>query len=334
MASEYTNPVYPAYFADPFMWRHEDTYYAVGTGVLEARSEAGHGGGALTVDGRPGVFAILRSADMLSWSPVGAALVALHPDFGDAYWAPEIAFAGGRFYLYYSVGRGDKAHHLRVATANVPEGPYEDRGVRLTDPFTTPFAIDASPFQDDDGQWYLFWAEDFLDTGGGARAGTGLVMDRLADMTRLAGEKRVVLRARHEWQRFMSNRIMYGARYDWHTLEGPCVRKRHGRYWCFFSAGRWENDTYGVDFAVAPSVTGPYSDAGNDEGPRVLRTVPGLVLGPGHNSVAQSGSGTDYIVYHAWDASMTARRMFIDAMEWPPEGPCCAGPSCTRQPLR
>jgi len=30
---------------------------------------------------------------------------------------------------------------------------------------------------------------------------------------------------------------------------------------------------------------GPYSDAGNEAGPRVLRSIPGCVLGPGHNCV-------------------------------------------------
>lgn len=323
---QYTNPVYPHYFADPFIWRAGDgTYYAVGT--------AEHGGGLSTVDGRPGVFTILRSSDLVSWSPVGAALAALEPDYGDTYWAPEVAFARGRYWLYYSVGRGDKAHHIRVAVADDPRGPYEDCGARLTHPFTHPFAIDASPFQDDDGQWYLFYARDFLDKSSRGRVGTGLVVDRLIDMKTLAGEETVVLRARHDWQLFQAKRIMYGGRYDWHTIEGPCVRKRSGRYYCLFSAGRWENDTYGVDYAVADNVLGPFSDEGNEEGPRVLRTVPGKVLGPGHCSIITAGE-SDYIVYHAWDPSLAARRMFMDRLEWQAEGPRAWGPTCSVQTLR
>ena len=316
----YTNPVFPSYFADPFVFRHDGVYYAVGTGAFDA--------------GLPGIFTVLRSPDLCTWEAAGTAMPALDPAFGDSYWAPEVAIAEGRFWMYYSVGRGDKAHHLRVAVADQPEGPYADTGTRLTNPFETPFAIDASPFRDDDGQWYLFWAEDFLDERDGARAGTALVMDRLASMTQLAGEKRVVLRARHDWQRFLQDRVMYGARYDWHTLEGPSVLKRAGRYWCFFSAGRWEDETYGVDYAVADAVTGPYTDAGNDAGPRVLRTVPGVALGPGHNSFAVSPAGTDYIVYHAWDTAMTGRRMFLDPIDWTADGPRCAGPTVTPQRLR
>jgi len=128
---------------------------------------------------------------------------------------------------------------------------------------------------------------------------------------------------------------MYGGVYDWHTIEGPCVRKRNGKYYCFFSAGRWENETYGVDFAVADNVSGPYTCDSNESGARVLRTVPGQVLGPGHNCLTTGPDGsTDYIVYHAWDPKMTARRMFIDPIKWTTDGPRCAGPTTTPQPLK
>jgi hypothetical protein len=140
-------------------------------------------------------------------------------------------------------------------------------------------------------------------------------------MTRLAGEPVTVARATKDWQRFESNRIIYGARYDWHTVEGPCVRKRLGRYWCLFSTGRWENDTYGVDWASADCVSGPWTSDLRPEGARLLRTIPGSLIGPGHNSIAEGTDGSDYIVYHAWDPAMTARRTFIEPLGWTPEGP-------------
>ena len=304
-------PVYEGYFADPFVWQHDGVYYAVGTGAAEAEGDAGRR-----------VFQVLRSPDLIRWTPVGSALPALHPDFGDAYWAPEVAFAGDRFFLYYSVGRGDKAHHIRVATSQLPEGPYIDAGIQITNPYNCPFAIDASPFQDDDGQWYLFYARDFLDTN---RPGTALVVDRLATMTQLAGEEQVVARAQHDWQRFVSDRVMYGGVYDWHTLEGPCVRKHDGRYYCFFSSGRWENESYGVDYAVSDNVMGPYTCDATAEGARVLRTIPGRLIGPGHNSIAQSPDGVDYIVYHAWNAQMTMRQMYVEPIVWTSNGPRCEG---------
>ncbi|MEP0913501.1 glycoside hydrolase family 43 protein [Leptolyngbya sp. GB1-A1] len=326
-AQTYTNPVYPDYFADPFVWQHQGVYYAIGTGPAEAA-------GQVEDRHQRRVFPLLRSHDLIRWEFAGNALQRPDPALGDNFWAPEVAYCDGTFYLYYSVGHEDKRHQLRVATSSNPLGPYQDAGQPLVDPEACAFAIDPSPFQDDDGQWYLFYAQDFLDTEDGVRAGTALVVDRLISMTQLAGEAKVVLRARQDWQRFLADRPMYGGIYDWHTLEGPCVRKYGGQYYCFYSGGRWETDSYGVDYGVAEQVMGPYSDVGNAAGPRVLRSVPGSVLGPGHNSIAVSPDGqADYIVYHAWDTKMEARRMCIDLLHWTPDGPRCQGPTWTPQSL-
>jgi GH43 family beta-xylosidase len=149
----------------------------------------------------------------------------------------------------------------------------------------------------------------------------------MVSMTALEAKWVPILRARSDWQRFQAPREMYGRTWDWHTLEGPSVIKHEGLYYCFYSGGRWENETYGVDYGVSDNVLGPYSDEGNANGPRVLHTIPGRVIGPGHNTIAQSPGGSDYIVYHAWDKNMTARRLFIDRLEWTPQGPRCSGPT-------
>jgi GH43 family beta-xylosidase len=317
----YTNPVHDDYFADPFVWRHAGEYFAVGTGRGEAD--------------RDGVFTLLSSPDLVSWRSRGKALSRPDPGLGDTFWAPEIAFDAGIFYLYYSVGHGDRGHRLRVATSAAPAGPYRDSGRDLTDPQVCGFAIDPHPFRDDDGRWYLFYARDFLDSDGGARPGTALVVQRLEQMTRLTGQETVVLRARHEWQRFQRDRPMYGGVYDWHTLEGPSVCKRDGRYYCFYSGGRWDSANYGVDYGVADHVLGPYVDGAQASGPRILRSVPERVLGPGHNSLVVGPDGqTSYVVYHAWDSQRSARRMCLDPLLWRAEGPLCLGPSFTAQPLR
>jgi GH43 family beta-xylosidase len=189
--------------------------------------------------------------------------------------------------------------------------------------------LTPTPFRDDDGQWCLFYARDFLELDEG-RAGTALAVSRLETMTCVAREWRVVSRARFDWQRFLANRPLYGAGYDWHTLEGPCVRKHDGRYYCFYSGGRWETDSYGVDYVIADSPIGPYVDTGVATGARVLRTAAGRVPGPGHNSIAAGPDGkTDLMVYHAWDPAMKARRLCIDPLDWTTDGPRCRGPSST-----
>jgi len=315
----HTNPVYGSYFADPFAWKFQDIYYALGTGVLAANGQ--------TI-GK--VFPVLQSNDFLQWSFASSAMVRPDSRLGDNFWAPAVVHAQDKFYLYYSVGHGDRNHQLRVATSDSPQGPYKDLGKSLLDPKECSFAIDPHPFKDDDGRWYLFYARDFLDSSNSVRPGTALMVARMKSMTELEDEGRTVLRARSNWQRFKSNRLMYGRNWDWHTLEGPCVCKHNGHYYCFYSGGCWQNDSYGVDYGVADNVMGPYSDAGNENGPRVLKTVPNHVIGPGHNSIIPGPEGeTDYIVYHAWDKQMKLRRMFIDELSWTPEGPRCQGPTYT-----
>jgi len=307
------NPVYSEYFADPFVWKAGDNYFAIGTGEEEANG--------CTASTRA-VFPVLRSVDFYHWEYAGKALIRPDAALGENFWAPAVAASEGRFYLYYSVGHGDKNHQLRVAAAEYPEGPYSDLGVALINPDERSFAIDLHPFQDADGKWYLFFARDFLDASRAKRAGTALAAAAMKSMTELEDEPKEILRAHADWQRFQTDRLMYGRKWDWHTLEGPCVWKYDGRYYCFYSGGCWENETYGVDYGMADRVMGPYTHSGNENGPRMLRTEAGRLRGPGHNSLARGPDDERvFMAYHAWDKEMKKRQIHLSELIWTPEGP-------------
>jgi beta-xylosidase len=310
--SSFTNPVHAGYFADPFVMRRQDGYYAYGTNVVERSAEA---------------FEILRSDNLVHWMSVGRAMRGVNGFDVRDHWAPEVAEYEGRFYLYFSVGVKDRDHSLRVAVAERPEGPFQLTGQVLTP--NERFAIDAHPFRDDDGAWYLYYARDILE---GERVGTSLVVDRLLDMTRLAGTPTPVLSASADWQLFQRGRSMYGSVYDWYTLEGPFVVKRRGRYWCLYSGGKWSTAEYGVSYAVSDSPTGPWAEP-DSTGPAVLRARPGRLEGPGHCSVVVGPDENDWLVYHAWDPGLTARRMCIDRLEWTDDGPHTNGPRADAQPI-
>ena len=160
---------------------------------------------------------------------------------------------------------------------------------------------------------------DYLDSGedaiGAFRAGTALAVAELESMTRLSSKVTTVLRARNEWQRFAAGRTIYGGVYDWHTLEGPCVVRERGSYYCFYSAGCWHSDSYGLDYTVSSDVLGPYRDVVGEPHARLLHTIPGELVGPGHCSIARAPDDRGRVIaYHAWDPAMTARRMFIDSL--------------------
>jgi beta-xylosidase len=306
----YTNPVFGDYFADPFVLAHHGRYFAYGTAPFANRT-----------------IPALESDDLVSWRPIGDVLEPLDAEIG-GYWAPEVALVDGGFHLYYSAGGSEgEGHQLRVAASGSPRGPFRDTGIVL-DP-DDPFTIDAHPFRDDDGTWYLFYCRDFLE---GERVGTGIVVDRLTATERLAGDRRTVVRPFADWNLFLADREWYGRRWDaWYTVEGPFVRKRDGRYYCFFSGGAWREENYGVSYAVADHPLGPW-EVEEGDGPLVLRTRPGKVLGPGHASIVSDHGGRDWLVYHGWDPDGRARLMRIDELLWTPAGPRCDGPSTDPRP--
>lgn len=307
----YRNPVYQGYFADPYVVRVDGRYLAYGTGSV--------------VDGL--VFEVLESTDLAAWRRVGGALRPPDPSPGTDFWAPEVVRADGRFWMYYSVGTGDAGHHLRVAVAEVAEGPFTDQGINLTP--RERFAIDPHPFRDEDGTWYLFYARDVLDA---ARVGTQVAVDVMPTMTTLAGRPETVVAPTADWQIYQRDRPMYGGVYDWHTIEGPAVARRGGRYYCLYSAGSWLNESYTVAWAVAPHPLGPWTEPPTGDG-RLLTSVPGRVRGPGHNSIVTTPGGTDMLVYHAWDESGERRQMWVDPLHWTADGPVTTGPRWEDQPL-
>jgi beta-xylosidase len=312
-SATFTNPVHDGYFADPFAMIHDGRYYVYGS--------------TRNVQSTDRAFEVLRSDDLVHWTSLGRPLPVVDGLAPEDHWAPEVVERDGTFYMYFSAGVEDRDHHLRVALSDRPEGPFRYDGRVLTP--NERFAIDADPFRDDDGRWYLYYARDLLE---GERVGTSLVVDRLVDMEHLAGDPVPVLAATADWQLFQRQRAMYGSVYDWYTLEGPCVVKRLGRYWCLYSGGAWTGAGYGVSYAVADSPLGPFIEPETD-GPALLRSRPGELEGPGHNSVAVGPDGNDYLVYHAWDRARTARRMCIDRLDWTGEGPQTPGPTAGPQPV-
>ena len=306
----YTNPVYRGDMPDPTVVRYDGVYYAFGTT------------GSDRVQGR--IFTMLRSTNLVNWERLGGALTPPFPNPDYQYWAPEVVYAEGKFFMYYAMGRFNPTHfENRVAISTTPEGPYTDTGSVLIDCKANNYCIDPFPFHDDDGQWYFFYSAQLPNAEPPFHPGTGIVVDRLVNMTRLAGDCHVVVQGRYDWTRASQDK-------DWHVLEGPCVLKHEGKYYCIYSGNGYKSIHYGLDCVVADHPLGPFT--GQGESARVLHDVAGKVRGPGHNDVVYGPDNeTQYFVYHAWDEDMTKRQMCIDKLIWTPEGPRCDGPTYAHQ---
>ena len=100
------------------------------------------------------------------------------------------------------------------------------------------------------------------------------------------------------------------------------------------AGGAWERENYGVSYVVARHPMGPYRRPAAAHEAQLMRTPSsGQLVGPGHNSFTTSPDGSEtWIVYHAWDAARTTRRMCIDRMDWLGGRPVTVGPTWTEQP--
>ncbi|MCD9184879.1 MAG: glycoside hydrolase family 43 protein [Pyrinomonadaceae bacterium] len=289
----YLNPVYQNSFPDPFVFKFRGEYYAYCTDFWK--------------DGK--VFGVLKSRDLVDWTEIGGAMkpLAHNPPF---YWAPEVVYSNGKFYLYYSVGN-ETLMEIRVAVSDTPEGNFEDCGKRLT---FQDFAIDAHVFVDVNGQKYLFYATDFL---AHSHIGTGTVVDKMKDFFSLEGNPRPVTRARFDWQIYDANRIEKGG-VRWHTVEGAFILERKGVYYEMFSGGNWQNVSYGVSFATTDDIERDEEWKQFSDGEKtlpILRTIPGQVIGPGHNSVIRGLNNREtFCIYHRWTEN--GRVLAIDRMDF------------------
>lgn len=307
----YQNPVFPYDFPDPFVLKYLGEYWAYCTGIRS--------------DGR--AFGILRSKDLITWEPIGSALDLL-PGENPCYWAPEVTYLFGTFYLYYSVGN-EKNMRIRVATSSSPAGPFTDSGRQLTH---EEFAIDPHLFIDADGSLTLFYATDFLEH---SHIGTGTACMKLQDPFTPASEPQPVTRAMYEWQVYDPARKEKG-NVKWHTVEGPFVLKHKNKYFEMFSGGNWQNISYGVSYAISNELFPGKEWKQVSDGEQVLpimRTVPNEIIGPGHNSVVR---GTDnrqlYCIYHRWAEDGSGRVLAIDRMDWDGDTIIILGPTNTLQP--
>lgn len=312
MTQVYKNPVYPHSCPDPFVLKYAGEFWCYFTGMQP--------------EGR--CFGILHSPDLVNWRSVGSAMDRLAPGVlpypDTCYWAPEVTFNNGTFYMYYSTG-DETNMQIRVATASQPHGPFVDSGKRLT---SEVFAIDAHVFTDDDGSCYLFYATDYLDHD---RIGTGTAMDRMLDPFTLEGRSHPVTRARYDWQIYDPQREAKGG-VCWHTLEGPFVLKHHGRYYQMFSAGNWHNDSYGVAYGVTSDLSATAEWEQPVDGVNILpllRSFPEHgIIGPGHNSVVRGPDDQElFCVYHRWQSETQERVLAIDRMIFGEDGPLVHGPS-------
>lgn len=101
---------------------------------------------------------VSHSKDLIHWKIIGYAIT--EPEWaalddlegGRGYWAPDISYYKGRFYITATYRLNDTGNVYRkqiVVSSDKPEGPYSKPAIIDED------GIDPSIFNDDDGRYML-----------------------------------------------------------------------------------------------------------------------------------------------------------------------------------
>ena len=294
----YTNPVWAKDFPDPFVLAVGGKYYAYAT------QTRGTG------------FQLMESTDLVHWDykildfPI--------PWSDEHYWAPEAVARNGKFYLTYSaLDPKMRKHHIAVATADKPTGPFQHHDLLVRGDDNEVGVIDATHFFEPDGSAFLVYSEE---------TPRRIVMRRAApDLLSVQGEAAELIRPDLDWERGV--------------VEAPSIVLRDGVYHLFYSAGPYEGTKvggrYAVGHATAKALKGPYTKSPKP----ILESVEGATYGPGHQCIIHTPDGGWWMMYHAWDAvgqprygqNPSGRTMRLDRIEWTGDEPKVVGPTLTPQ---
>jgi len=283
-----------------------------------------YGTGLTYSDGTVVPFTLAYSTDLLTWTrsyktvfPKGtwpAWISTAVPNFAGTFWAPDITYMNGKYYLYYSASAfGSSTSVIGLATSptldpNSPDYLWTDQGMVVSSNSSNQAnAIDAAFFKDTDGRMYLYYGSF---SGGIAVVeldpATGLKKSGSAT-TKLAG----------------------GSGSAW---EAPYLIKE-GTFYYLYANRQFcctlLNSTYYMVVGRSTSPTGPFTDkngtslnttaSGTVVGTTVL-TTSGKFVGPGHFGLLKE-NGRNIISMHYYDGTSNGYpRVDLAALKYSDDG--------------
>jgi beta-xylosidase len=297
-------PVYETNFPDPFIVPHDGRYLAYATNAERFQANV----------------QMAVSDDLVTWEPLRRngklhdAMPVLPPWAERGWtWAPEVMKLNDRYLLFFTAR--EKASGLQctgVASSDDPLGPFVSNA---TEPLVCQRdlggTIDASPFQDADGQIYLYYKADANAVG----KPTEIFVQRMtADGMGLVGDPVALIRNDQPWEA--------------HVVESPTMIRHGDDYVLFYSANHfgWEPhqplSPYAMGYARCDGPMGPCVEAPDNP---ILFSFEdrdgGCLSGPGHQAIFEA-NGREYIVFHAHAFKPGCRNadkgryMYIAPLDW------------------
>ena len=247
---------------DPWFYEHEGKYYycySLGNGMGVKFSDS---------------LATLFNAEgrRVYTAPVGEM-------YSSDYWAPEMHFIDGKWYIYVAADDGkNENHRMYVFSCETPDGNYIFEG-KISDS-TDKWAIDGTVLEYKGELWFI-WSGWEGDEDGGQN----LYIAHMDSPTHIDGERVLISKPNLSWEKK-----------GMPINEGPELLYHGGRAFLVYSAsGSWTDD---YCLGILSLIGNPGEKISWVKNPLPVFKKTDTAFGPGHCSFVKSG-GIDYIVYHA-----------------------------------
>ncbi len=216
------------------------------------------------------------------------------PWVGRQLWAPDAAFANGKYYLYFPAKDKADVFRIGVATSSSPIGPFKAEAK----PIEGSYSIDPAVFTDSDGSSYMYfggiWGGQLQRWATGKYEAEGSKTDLQKDdeqavRPRVVKMNKSMLGFAEEVKEIKildsEGKELLGKDHDRRFFEASWMHKYDSKYYFSYSTG----DTHFICYATGDNPYGPF-------------TYQGVVLNPvigwtNHHSIAEI-KGKWYLFYH------------------------------------
>ncbi len=214
-------------------------------------------------------------------------------------WAPDAAYVGGKYYLFFPARDKDEIFRLGVASSDSPTGPF----VPESNYIEGSYSIDPAVLVDDDGKVIVYygglwggqlekWQTGKFDPDAPFSPEPNPEAPALGPMCAVMNEdmksfatKPVMLKILDE-----NGEPLKAKDEDRRYFEGPWMHKYNGKYYLSYSTGT----THYIVYATSDSPMGPFTYRG-----RIMEPVIGWTT---HHSIVEY-HGKWYIFYHDCEMS-------------------------------
>jgi beta-xylosidase len=276
----YQNPVIPGDFPDPTVIRVGKMYYAAGT----------------SSDFAP-IYPLYESVDLVNWKQIGSAFSEMPAWASKNFWAPELYFKDGTFFIYYTAKRkSDGISCIGVATTKDLRKGFIDHGIIVE---WGNEAIDGFVFQDDNQKMYICWKAYGLTKG---RPIEILASEMIADGLSLVGDHFSLTRYDEGWKG--------------EGDEGPCLVKHGEYYYLFYSVGGCCDNRCSYRIRVSRSKN---LKTGWEQNPETILESGNTWKCPGHGTLVSTPDNRFFYIYHSYnstDFEYIGRQGMLDEMVW------------------